>query len=455
MRVAAGDGPTADAHRSLTTEQQQQRGHALLAAMLGMFLDGYDLSIIAVALLPLGNVWHLHATGTGTLMAMALLGSLAGASLGGPLTDRFGRRKLLFPNIFLYIFGAIVSAFSPNLGALCLGRFLIGLAVGMDYPLVATIVAEYSAAERRGNRFAWVNLAWYMGALISSVVGWSLLALGPESWRWMLGSAAIPAILLLRVRRHLPESPRWLSRTGQTDAAQAALAHLQPQWSSEQIAATLRQYQGKRRPWRALLQHPWRRRLVLSALPWFCLDVVGLGIGLYFPVVLRDQGFAASNGAAAAINAAFLVISALGIAFILPRLDRWGRIPLQVAGFSLMTLGLALFAGFMLLHSLPGIYIGCAIYAFGVGIGPGVTVFALAVEIFPTELRASAAGIATAVSRLGAALSAALFPVLERFLGLPAVLVMMALVSAAGAAVTVRYAVESRQKTLESLENTG
>jgi putative MFS transporter len=77
----------------------------------------------------------------------------------------------------------------------------------------------------------------------------------------------------------------------------------------------------------------------------------------------------------------------------------------------------------------------------------------LAVEIFPTELRASAAGIATAVSRLGAALSAALFPLLERFWGLPAVLVMMALVSATGAAVTVRYAVESRQKTLENLES--
>lgn len=448
LRAAADGVP-----KPLTAEQQQHRGHALLAAMLGMFLDGYDLSIIAVALLPLGNVWHLHATGTGTLMAMALLGSLVGASLGGPLTDRFGRRRLLFPNIFLYIFGALVSALSPNLAALCLGRFLIGLAVGMDYPLVATIVAEYSATERRGNRFAWVNMAWYVGALLSSVVGWSLLTLGPASWRWMLGSAAIPAILLLWVRKRLPESPRWLCRTGQTDAAQVALAHLQPQWSAAQIAETLRQYQGKRRPWRALLQHPWRRRLVLSALPWFCLDVVGLGIGLYFPVVLRDQGFAASNGAAAAINAAFLVISALGIAYILPRLDRWGRIPLQVAGFSLMTLGLALFASFMLLHSLPGIYIGCAIYAFGVGIGPGVTVFALAVEIFPTELRASAAGIATAVSRLGAALSAALFPLLERFWGLPAVLVMMALVSATGAAVTVRYAVESRQKTLENLES--
>ena len=430
----------------------RQRGHALGAAMLGMLLDGYDLSIMAVVLLPLHNAWHLHATETGLLMAMALLGSLLGGLAGGVFTDRFGRRKLLFPNIFLYVIGALVSAFSPDVSILFLGRFLTGLAIGLDYPLVATIVAEYSQPANRGNRFARVNLAWYVGALLSTGVGWALLFTGAASWRWMLGSAAAPALALLWLRRGLPESPRWLARNGHPSAARAALARLYPEYTSAELGTQLTAFQGHRQPWRVLLHRVWLRRLVLSIFPWFCLDVVGLGIGLYFPMVLRSNGLAGSDGAAAAINAGFVLISALGIIYILSRLDRWGRIPLQSAGFALMSLGLGLFALCSWNGWIAGIYAGAAVYSLGVGIGPSVTVFALAVEIFPTELRASAAGLATGISRLGAFISAVLFPVLEKSWGIPLVLVVMAIVALLGMLVTLIYGVESRQKSLEDLE---
>ncbi|MDD2751431.1 MAG: MFS transporter, partial [Acidithiobacillus sp.] len=209
----------------------------------------------------------------------------------------------------------------------------------------------------------------------------------------------------------------------------------------------------QRQSWRILLRKAWLRRLFLSVFPWFCLDVVGLGIGLYFPMVLRENGLASSNAAAAAINAAFLIISALGIVFIVSRLDRWGRIPLQSAGFGLMSLGLAVFALCSWNHWIMGVYLAAAVYSFGVGIGPGVTVFALAVEIFPTELRASAAGLATALSRLGAFFSAVLFPIFEKSWGIPLVLVVMSVVALLGLLATLIYGVESRMKSLEELEN--
>ncbi|MCL4525874.1 MAG: sugar porter family MFS transporter, partial [Gammaproteobacteria bacterium] len=403
-------------------------------------------------LLPLHSAWHLHATETGPLMAMALLGSLLGGLAGGVFTDRFGRRKLLFPNIFLYVVGALVSALSPDVPVLFLGRFLTGLAIGLDYPLVATIVAEYSPSANRGNRFARVNLAWYVGALLSTGVGWALLFTGDDSWRWMLGSAMVPAFALLWLRRGLPESPRWLARNGHVGAAQAALARLSPESTPAELGAQLATFRGHRQSWRVLLRKVWLRRLLLSIFPWFCLDVVGLGIGLYFPLVLRSNGLASSNGTAAAINAVFLVISALGILYILSRLDRWGRIPLQSAGFGMMSLGLALFALCSWNGWIAGIYGGAAVYSLGVGIGPGVTVFALAVEIFPTELRASAAGLATGLSRLGAFVSALLFPIFEKSWGIPLVLLVMALVSLLGLFTTLIYGVESRQKSLEDLE---
>ena len=421
--------------------------------MLGMLLDGYDLSIMAVALLPLTQSWHLRPAETGLLMGMPLLGALLGGLLGGVFTDRFGRRKLLFPNIFLYALGALVSACSPDLHTLFVGRFLTGLAIGLDYPLVATIVAEYSSSASRGNHFARVNLAWYGGALLSTGVGWALLFTGSESWRWMLGSAMLPVLALFWLRKGLPESPRWLARNNQMGAAVAALSRLQPDVDPAAIQRQVQTFQSRKLHLRDLLQKAWLRRLFLSVFPWFCLDVVGLGIGLYFPQILRDNGLAPSNAVAAAINAMALLISALGILYILNRLDRWGRIPLQSAGFGLMTVGLLLFALCARNHWPLGVYSAAAIYSLGVGIGPGVTVFALAVEIFPTELRASVAGLATGISRLGALLSAVLFPIVEQHWGIPLLLAIMAGISLLGMVITLFYRVESRRKSLEELEH--
>lgn len=428
---------------------------AVRAASLGMFLDGFDLSIMAIALLPLRAEWRLGAGAVGNLMAAALIGSLLGGLAGGGLVDRFGRRALLLPNVVLYALGALVSAASPNLATLWLGRFVVGLAVGMDYPLVATVVAEYSPEGRRGRGFAGINVAWYLGALASTLLGLALLAVGPDSWRFMLGAAIFPALVLLWLRRRIPESPRWLARHGRHEAARAALRRLQPAWGESEVAQTLAGYAGTLRRGAILFRAPWRKRLALSLVPWTCLDIVGLGIGLYFPLVLRMQGLADNNTAAAAINAVFLLISTAGILFIYRRLDRWGRIPLQVAGFALMTTGLLLFASGIATHEVVSVYAGAAIYSVGTGIGPGVTAMALSVEIFPTELRASAGGLATAVSRLGAAFSAIIFPRLETAWGLTTVLILMAAVSLVGALVTRGYPVEPAGHTLEALEKHG
>ncbi|MDA8389496.1 MAG: MFS transporter [Gammaproteobacteria bacterium] len=425
----------------------------LLAAAFGMFLDGFDLSIMAVALLSLREDWQLTPASTGALMAAALLGSLLGGAVGGWLVDRYGRRALLLPNILLYILGAVLSAAAADLALLWMGRFTVGLAVGMDYPLVATVIAEYSETEGRGNHFAHANIAWYVGALTSTLVGLLLLFwAGVGAWRFMLLAAAFPALGLLWLRRNIPESPRWLARKGRATDAQSALTRLHPAWSTERVGEATRGYGQSVRRWRVLFQAQWRRRLWLSIAPWFCLDVVSLGIGLYFPVVLRTEGFAATNVEAAAINAIFLVISIGGVAFAAPRLDRIGRIPLQIAGFLLMAFGLTVFiAG--LLAQMPGfVYTGAAFFSIGTGIGPGVTAMALAVEIFPTELRASAGGLATAISRLGAALSAIVFPTMAAHLGLPAVLFSMTLVSLLGALISHWYAIEPAGKSLEELE---
>ncbi len=430
------------------TVQQQ----ALAASMLGMLLDGYDLSIMAVVLLPLSRAWHLTAGQTGTLMAAALAGSFAGGLLGGYVTDRFGRRRLLLPNILLYGTGAVWSALSLHLDSLYAARFVTGLAIGLDYPLVATIVAEYGRSMTRGRGFAWINLAWFAGALVSTLVGWMLLSMGSGSWRWMLGSAVVPVAVLFWLRRGLPESPRWLVRRGQWREAVEALKAIRPELTTEALETHLGSYRGESFSMARLLRSPWPRRLGLAVLPWFFLDVVSLGIALYFPLVLRQYGLAGSQESAAAINALFLAVSASCIVFILPRVDRWGRIPLQTAGFLLMSCGLAIFGGAVAWHLPAAVYAGATLYAMGLGLGPAVTVFALSVELFPTHLRATVAGMATAASRLGAVFSALLFPLLERGWGIADLLLLNAGVALVAVIVTRVFALETRRVSLEELE---
>jgi len=431
----------------------EKNHRALWAATLGMFLDGFDLSILAIALLPLTSQWQPSPADVGTLMAMALLGSLVGGVLGGWVTDRFGRQRLLLPNVALYLLGALISAVSPDLEILLLGRFVTGLAIGLDYPLVATIVAEYSATARRGRGFAWVNLAWFAGAIFSTLLGLALLPLGADSWRWMLASAVLPALALLWLRRRLPESPRWLLRRGQVEAAASALRRLEPGLDAGALRARLAEFGCERMPLTPLWQRQvWRRRLILGILPWFCLDVVSLGIALYLPSVLRRTEVASSDTAAAAINLLFELVTALAIVYILPRVDRIGRIPLQKRGFALMALGLVLFALGVAMPSVVVLFAGSTLYALGLGLGPAVTIFALAVEIFPTEWRASIAGLATSVSRLGAVFSAVLFPVLEQGVGIAVLLLGIAAVAWLGRATTARFAVESGARSLEALE---
>lgn len=120
-----------------------------------------------------------------------------------------------------------------------------------------------------------------------------------------------------------------------------------------------------------------------------------------------------------------------------------------------MTVGLLLFAWSISIHVPWGVYVGSAIYSFGTGIGPGVTAMALSVEIFPTELRASAGGIATALSRLGAVVSAVIFPRFEAHLGLPTVLIAMGAVALTGAWFTHIYSLEPAGRALEAMEKEG
>ncbi|WP_226830210.1 MFS transporter [Acidithiobacillus caldus] len=139
-------------------EQSITRRHrrVLWASGLGIFLDGYDLSIMAIALIVLKDQWHPSSAALGLLGTAALVGALVGGLLGGPIADRFGRKTIYLIDIAAFFFAALLSGFAWDIASLVAFRFLLGLGVGADYPLSSTYMAEFMPKDRRGAVMTWI-----------------------------------------------------------------------------------------------------------------------------------------------------------------------------------------------------------------------------------------------------------------------------------------------------------
>src|SRR6201985_1210238 len=198
-------------------------------ACIGGVLFGYDTSNIGSAL---GFIpYHLSSFSTGYLGAGAALGAAAGALIAGPVTDRFGRKALLIADAAIYALGAILSAVTVNAGMLLASRTLIGLAVGADSAIATSYIAEFAPRSRRGQLSIIQQWMITVGILVAYVAAVIILKAAPGSadngdWRLILGLGAVPALVAVALRSHMPESPRWLMLHGRYDDTRKAFGRL-------------------------------------------------------------------------------------------------------------------------------------------------------------------------------------------------------------------------------------
>lgn len=205
------------------------RGIAFISGA-GAFLDGYDLLIINAALLLLVPAFHLSGSQTGLLTSLPFLAMAVGALVAGRVCDLIGRRRVFLIDVSLFFVFAILQAVVDQEWQLFAMRTLIGFAIGMDMPTGASMLAEYSARGRTGRMTATMQTMWVFGGMVAAVAGYVIYqAGGPDAWRWMFASAAIPALVVAILRHQLPETPRWLRQQ-----AKPATARISPKaiWSN-------------------------------------------------------------------------------------------------------------------------------------------------------------------------------------------------------------------------------
>ena len=439
----------------------------VVIAGMGFLTDAYDLFVIALAIPIIGAVYgtggSLSNLDAGLLGSAALMGAVLGPLLFGALADRYGRRRIYPITLSILAIGAVGSALStPFLGlsivqVLILWRFLLGVGVGGEYPLSATIMSEYSNIRSRGRLIAMVfamqGFGLLAGAGVSLAVVYSTTSLD-LAWRVILGAGAIPALLTIYFRTRLPETPRFSLSQGDVSGAARTVGTV----TGNTIAPVSRP-RATRVPLATFFRSYGFLILGTSA-AWFLLDTAYYSTSIFNPVILAHIGFADAQGLGVLAYVRLLALGNVLIALVaavpgywvaVALIDRAGRRPLQLIGFAVMALAFLVlaFAFGPLITVLPAFLAIYGLTFFFANLGPNTTTFVYPSEVFPTSFRTTGHGIAAASGKAGAVVAVFLFPTLIAAYGLPWFLGLLAVASILGFIVTITLLPETSRRSLE------
>lgn len=425
-----------------------------IAGSFGL-LFGFSTAVIAGVLDEVTAAYVLTTAEAEFMVTALVVGAFAGASAGGTVALRIGRRKalLLAATVALVGYGLILGGsvlYGLGFAAFVMARILIGLGVGLSSTIAPMYVAETTVARHRGSLVALFQLAVTAGILLAYVAAWALRSV--LSWEDVLGSGLLLALLCAATTLAVPESPRWHLRGGDASRARWIAARL---GLADELAEAGSGQGGAVVPG-GMLRHlrsgGTAAVLALCGLLFVLQNLSGIdGILYYAPRIFAGLGF---SGAAAALAATvgLGVVNLGATAGSLLLVDRLGRRPLLIWGSAAMAAGLALvmFAGW---EGLPWLGLsGLCVYltAFAVSLGP--LPYVLMSELVPGTVRDAGIAAASATSWLFNALVAFTFLTVVEGIGLTWTFASCALICVASALVAVRFVPETRGAVLERIE---
>lgn len=410
----------------------------------GSFLDGYDISIVSIAVLTMKSQFSLTSADSTLLLGSTFIGMILGGFSLGYLTDLKGRRYLFLWDMVLFIVFTFLSAIATNFIEILIFRLLLGIAIGADYAISPTIISEFSPARHRGKLLTVNGISWFFGAAGSYAIGAVLAPLGDMSWRYMFALGIIPAVIVILLRFSIPESPRWLVLQGKKEQAEKSLKKIgidtigKIEKISEKVS------------YRTLFRQPYLSSTIFISVFWFSLDAATFAIALQGPTVLVSLGLTEASAAGIASVIAFLAIIGAIMTFLL--VDRVGRKPITVIGFAGMVVTL-IGASIVLGTSKDILFIVILLVIFEISqeFGPGITNSIYPQELFPTNVRATAQGYGTTISRIGALVGIFGFYAVTGFSGYAGGMILLAAISAVGLVSTIVLGIETKGKSLEEL----
>lgn len=392
----------------------------LTGSGIGWALDAMDVGLISFIIAALVQQWSLSTQEASWIASIGFVGMAIGASLGGLLADRLGRRSVFALTLIVYGVATGASALVGGLALLLVLRFFVGLGLGAELPVASTYVSEFAPARMRARLIVILEAFWALGWSAAAVIGFFVIPSSENGWRWAFLIGAIPAVYALFVRWGLPESPRWLASRGKTAAAAKVVAEFEssadlfanvprsasvpPLPADAESELVTEQRSASSWPVAQLWQKKYRGRTASLWLVWFCVNFSYYGAFIWIPTILLSRGYdlVSSFGFTLVITLAQLPGYALAAWLI----EKWGR-RLTLSIF-LLGSGVAAVLFGMSQGEFQVIASGMLLSFFNLGAWGAL--YAVTPEMYPTSLRATGSGWAAGVGRIASIIAPLLVP---------------------------------------------
>lgn len=452
----------------------------LLGSGVGWTFDAMDVGLISFVIAQLGVVWGASAAQLSWIASAGFLGMAVGAALGGLLADRIGRRQVFALTLLVYGLATGASALAWSVAALMALRFVVGLGLGAELPVASTLVSEFAPPRIRGRAVVVLESFWAVGWILAALIGYLVVPVGDDGWRWALALGALPAVYAVVVRRGLPESVRFLverGRHGEADAVVRAFEDSPAVGGDGRTGAQVRDADpvtrdavarsvarateqahapvgsdvqtgtsgagagaGTRARLAALWAPAFRRRTVALWVVWFAVNFSYYGAFIWLPSLLVADGnsLVRSFGYTLVITLGQLP----GYAAAAVLVERWGR----RATLATFLAGSAVAAGLFAAASGTGPVIAAGLLLSFFNLGAWGALYAVTPELYPTRVRSTGAGWAAGVGRTASILAPLAVPPLREAGGtglLFAVFAAVFVVAASGALALPEKAGES------------
>jgi PHS family inorganic phosphate transporter-like MFS transporter len=427
-----------------------QHWKIMLISGMGFFTDAYDLFIIGVVMSLVKPIWHIGKVEESLVDSTALLAAAIGALLFGRVADMIGRKRIYGVEVLVLAAGAIACAFAPSIWWLIGLRFVLGIGIGGDYPVSATIMSEYAGKASRGMLVTLVFTMQAAGLILGPLFASALLSTNMSHdlvWRILVAFGAVPALAVYWQRRHLKESPRYLAASGMQEDESGRLSNA-AHFDKDKHSVTF--WNGFHR---LVNDNRLLLRLIGTSAAWFLMDAAYYGNTVSSPLVLSalhsDRTLLQKTLTQLGI---FAVFAAPGYAVAAFTMDRLGRKTIQAVGFGMMALTFVVLAFVPNLEKMAVPFL--VIYGlsfFFTEFGPNATTFVYPSEVFPVRVRTTGHGIASAMGKLGGFAGVFVFPYLLNWKGLLGAESAAAVACVIGAIVTITMLPETKGKSLEAI----
>ena len=442
----------------MKNENGVNMGQLLLSsiiAALGGLLFGFDIAIITGAGPFLTKAFGLSSIQEGWAYSSLLFGCIIGAAIAGRMTDNWGRKRILMYVALIFAFTSIWSALADSYTMLVMARIAGGLAVGAASVVAPMYISEISPAKYRGSLVSMYQLFIVTGILISYLINYMLHDAGPDNWRWMFATGAIPSLLFLLMTFFVSETPRFLYMKGKKEEALAVLERIGGKTLAAQELEEIRKsITGSSVSFKMLLDPSLRKVLWVGFGLAVFVQLSGINTIIdYAPKIFASAGWKLDTGLFATFGIGLVNFICTWVSILV--VDKFGRRPLYIIGSAGMTvalLGLAI-AGFIGHFSGLVVLLLLILFVMFFAACVGPVFWTYMSEIFPNRIRGTAMSVPVFTQWVFNTLVVLLFPLMLHRLDTGFTFGLLTVFGIGQLFFTLKYMKETKGKSLEEIED--